>query len=162
MTRKNILKKILKPKEKIIKEFSLGKRYILFIQTITTIVCLIFLPISWIISPLFFFFVIVLISFLVIFVGWYLRRANIYLLTDKRILIHRGWLSTQLISVDYEKITDIKVFETFVEKIFLETGAIFINTAGTPYHEIKLLHIKKPYNLKKKIDQTRESLVRKM
>ena len=40
----NIWQKILKPEEKVIKEFSLGRKYILLIQTVDGLLGLLFLP----------------------------------------------------------------------------------------------------------------------
>ena len=70
-------------------------------------------------------------------------------LTNKRILIHKGWLSTQAISVDYNKITDIIVVEPFFSRIFYKSGHLAINTAGTGLHEIVLRNIPTPYETKK-------------
>ena len=145
----DVWQKILKPEEKVIKEFSLGRKYILMIQTIDGLLGLLFLPFAWFFS---------VILFLAIpLISWYLRKANAYCFSNKRVLVHRGWLTTHLISVDFDKITDVNVREPFFERIFLNTGELKINTAGTGFQEIILTHIEEPYELKKTLDGIRET-----
>lgn len=142
MKAKKIWEKILSPDEKIEYEFSLGKRYINFARF-----CWIILGI-----PLLFLFGVGIIFILFgLFWGWYLRRSNNYALTNKRILILKGWLSTHLISIEYDMITDIRVFQPFFEKMIFNTGKIVINTAGTDRPEIILTKIENPYQVKQKL-----------
>jgi uncharacterized membrane protein YdbT with pleckstrin-like domain len=68
------------------------------------------------------------------------------------VLIHKGWLSTRLVSVDYDKITDIEVVQPFLEKLIFKTGGLAINTAGTGGREIVLNHIENPFEIKKKLE----------
>ena len=145
MRYRKIWEKVLRPEEKVIKEFSLAKKYIIFIQIIIAFFVLIYFFIFWPISILF------LLG--IPLAGWYLRKSNVYCLTEKRILVHRGWLSTQLISVNYKKITDIVIQEPFLEKVLFQSGHISINTAGSDLPEIILKHIEKPHQIRKKIDK---------
>jgi uncharacterized membrane protein YdbT with pleckstrin-like domain len=147
MTTKDIWAKVLSPDEKIKYEFSLGKRLISLQRNGWILLGILFLP---------------LYGFGVVFIitgflwGWYLRRANNYALTDKRILVLRGWLSTHLTSVDYDKITDIRVKQPFSERVIFNTGSLIINTAGTASPEIILGNIENPYEVKKKIDSIKK------
>lgn len=84
--------------------------------------------------------------------GFYLKTANAYAFTNKRVLFHKSWLSTHTTSVDYSKITDVYVQEPFLERILTRTGHIAINTGGTNLHEIVLKNVESPYELKKKLD----------
>ncbi len=84
--------------------------------------------------------------------GYYLKVANAFAFTNKRVLIHRGWLSTHTISVDYSKITDVHVTEPFFEKMLANTGNIAINTAGTTTDQIMVRHVQSPYEIKKQLD----------
>lgn len=43
--------------------------------------------------------------------------------------------------------------ENFLEKVFLGSGNLAINTAGTSQEEIVLKHIANPYDVKKKIEE---------
>lgn len=150
MIDKNIWAKILSPNEEIKYEFSIGDRYLKIglIAGCVWGVILLFL-ISWL--------GIIVILTCGFYYGWYLKEANKYAFTDKRVLIHRGWLSTNLISVDYNKITDIEVQEPFLDRVFYKTGSLLINTAGTTFKEIVLKHIKNPYEIKKKLDELRDN-----
>lgn len=89
--------------------------------------------------------------------GFYLGVAYRYAFTNKRVLAIEGWLSKKLISIDYDKITDITVNEPFWERFLTKTGTISINTAGTPYPEIHLFHISYPRQIKNQLDQQRFS-----
>lgn len=149
MLYKAIWKKVLKPEENIVEEFTLGRRYILLIQTVFGFLGLIFLPSFWPFS--------IILFLLMLFMGWYLRKANAYAFTEKRVLIHKGWLSTHLTSIDYDKITDVTVIEPFLDRLICKTGHLSINTAGTGFHEAELRHIESPYEIKKKLDNVRDS-----
>lgn len=85
--------------------------------------------------------------------GFYIPRANVYALTNKRIIIHRGWLGTHTTSIDYNKVTDISIVQPFFDRVVTDSGSIHINTAGTGEHEVILNHIQTPYEVKRKLDE---------
>ena len=150
MTNENLWTKILSPNEKIKYEFSIGNGYLKFGL------------IAGCVSGFILLFLAVWLGFILIltfgfYYGYYLKRANNYAFSDKRVLIHMGWLSTKLISIDYDKITDIEVQEPFLDKLFFGTGNLFINTAGTTLREVILKDIESPYEIKKKLDELRKS-----
>ena len=165
---KQIWDKILSPGEEIKFEFGLGKKYMNYIKSVwigAGILILFFgLILSGKPSTILRIFSLILILFGIIFIiigfvwGWYLKRANNFAFTNKRILILRGWLSTQLTSIDYEKITDIKAEQEFFEKIAFNTGTLTIDTAGTNFPEVILTDIENPYEIKKKLDEIRDNL----
>lgn len=135
--------KILSKDEEVREEFSISDRYIKIWGTILTIITLpaFMLGIPFIMAFYFFF---------------YLRKANIYAFTNKRVLIHKGWLSTSLVSIDYHKITDIYVSEGIFQKILTKSGTIAIDTAGTGGEEIVLNNVANPYKLKKLLDELKD------
>ena len=149
MIDRNIWTKILTSTEEIKYEFSIGKRY-LKIRLITGytlgVILLFLLPLLG--------FILILIFYL--YYGFYLKKANRYIFTNKRVLIRRGWLSTKLISIDFNKITDIEVQEPFFEKLFYKTGTISLNTAGTSLREVILERIENPYKVRKKLDALKD------
>ena len=148
MTNENIWAKILSPNEEIKYEFSIGNGYLKFSLIAGCILGFILLFLTvWL--------GIILILTLGFYYGWYLKKANKYAFTDKRVLIHRGWLSTKLISIDYAKITDIEIQEPFLDKLLYKTGSLSVNTAGTTLREMVLKHIESPYEIKKKLDELR-------
>lgn len=83
---------------------------------------------------------------------YYMKVANAYAFTDKRVLIHTGWLNTNLTSVDFNKITDVYVRQRFLDKLIIKSGDLAINTAGTNHKEIILKNIANPYEVKKILD----------
>ena len=143
-----IWRKTLGPDEEVKYEFSIGKKYrYLGLFSIGLLGLLISIGVVWL--------GIIIILFGLFYFGWYLKVANAYAFTDKRVLIHRGWLSTKLISVDYDKITDVSVEEPFLDRLITKTGHLSVNTAGTTFHEVILKHIQKPYEIKKRLDSFR-------
>lgn len=149
MNYKKIWEKVLSTDEKVEFEFSIGSRYINFYLIIWAIVILPFLFIKSVGLSIQF---VIVFLFVLFYYGFYLKMANAYALTNKRVLVHKGWLSTKLISIDYSKITDIKVREPFLSRVITSTGQLLINTAGTNLHEVILNHIETPYEVKKRLD----------
>jgi len=148
MNHQKIWDKVLGKDEVVKHSFSIGDRYIKFNLIIWGVICL----------PLLFVFGLGLVIFLILlfYYGFYLRVANVYAFTNKRVLIHTGWLSTHTTSVDYPKITDVRVQEPFFDKLLTHTGNIGINTAGSGNLEVILKHIEKPYETKKILDELKD------
>jgi len=150
MNYEKIWEKVLGSDEKIEYEFSIGDRYLKVIFVFFTV------------ALVFFFFTVdkysstMLFSLVCFYSFFYAPAANAYALTNKRILIHTGWLSTNLVSVEYSRITDIVVGEQFFEKLIMHSGYLRVNTAGTSSQEIILNHIENPYEVKKKIDNQKD------
>lgn len=153
MRYEKIWKKVLSADEKVEYEFSVGKGYIVAGIVCWGIIsiCLAFIGGLWIgISILL--FLIALFHY-----GFYEKAANVYAFTNKHVLIHRGWLSTHTISVDYAKITDVHIRERFSDRLITHTGSIAIITAGTTTDQILLQHINGPYEVKKKLDALKDA-----
>lgn len=145
MKNDNIWQKTLSKDEKVEYEFSIGDRYIKFCLIMWGIISVLLTFVGLITFPIAFFYF-----------YFYLRKANIYAFTNKRVLIHRGWLSTHMVSVDYSRITDIHVTEGFFERVITHTGSLAIITAGSTSDQIILKKVNAPYELKKKLDLLRE------
>lgn len=82
----------------------------------------------------------------------YLTLSHQYALTNKRVLIKEGWLDSKVITIDYDTITDIKIYKSFINKIFCKTAMLYINTAGSAEMEGTLKNIETPYEIKKIIN----------
>jgi len=146
-----VWQKVLSNEEVIKEEFSIGNRYvkiwgifwaIIYLQP--TLISLLFgTLIPFFLIPLFYYF-------------FYLKKANVYAFTNKRVLIHKGWLSTSLVSVDYSKITDVFVSEGIFQKLLTKSGTITINTAGSGGEEVILNNVANPYKLKKLLDELKD------
>jgi len=147
MEKSNIWDRTLSSNEVIKKEFSISNSYI----KIGLIFWLIFGGILLLGGIGIFIIPIVLFYYL-----FYLKQANHYAFTNKRVLIIKGWLSTKLTSIDYDKITDITVLEPFLDRLIYKTGSLAINTAGTSLHEVVLQHIEDPYKIKQELDEIRD------
>jgi len=148
MNYEHIWRKTLGSSESVKYEFSVGNRYRMFGL------------IGWgLVGVLLFFSMmplgVVVIAVVAFYFAFYLKVANAYAFTDHRVLIHTGWLSTKLVSTEYQKITDVTVHEPFFSRIFFHTGSLEINTAGTNREEVILKHIEHPYEVKKKLDDLR-------
>lgn len=148
--KKDIWQKFLNTDEKAVYEFSIAKNFVFLIQAIIFILVILVSFLNY--WPYIFFLVIIPL------LSWFFRITNVYCLTEKRILVFRGFLTTNLISVDYGKITDISITEPFWEKILCSSGQVAINTAGYDAPEIILQHISQPHGLKKRIDELRQKL----
>jgi hypothetical protein len=145
----HIWAKTLGSDEKVKFEFSISDRYRkveLIVWGIISFVLLLLRTTFWFSTGI--------ITFLIalFYYGYYLRVANAYAFTNKRVLIHRGWLSTHTISVDYPKITDIHITEPMSERFITHTGNLAIITAGSTSDQIVLRHVKDPYEIKKQLD----------
>jgi uncharacterized membrane protein YdbT with pleckstrin-like domain len=145
-------KKTLGPNESVKHEFSIGKRYRMAGLIIWCVIGALFL---FGLAPLGIFIILVA----AFYYGFYLKAANAYAFTEHRVLVHRGWLSTKMISTDYSKITDVTVHEPFFSRILFHTGKIEIDTAGTNRQDVVLNHIEHPYEVKKKLDELRHHTV---
>jgi uncharacterized membrane protein YdbT with pleckstrin-like domain len=150
MEYEQIWNKLLNNGEKVEYQFSIGNTYTTVGLIIWGIVALFFIFANFWIGALLF----VAVAF---YHKFYLPAANAYAFTNKRVLIHRGWLSTHTISVDYSKITDIHVAEPFFDKMISHTGHIAIITAGSTRDQIILKNIESPYEVKKKLDSLKDA-----
>ena len=143
---------LLTPGEEIKFEFSLGKRYIFLSSKFWVLLGI----------PFLFFYGIGIIFILTgLFWGWYLRRSNNFIFTNKRLVILRGWLSTRLNSIHYNRITDIKVRQPFFERMIFNTGTFKVSTAGTAVREVILLHIENPHQVKRKLLEIKHDILKK-
>lgn len=140
-----IWQKVLGPDEEIKHEFSVGEKYVkvaLILWAVLSFFLLFLLGLGILV------FGVVLFYYL-----FYIPRARLYAFTNKRIIAHKGWLNTVTVSVPYDKITDVRVKESFLERAFTSTGNLDVNTAGTGMHEVVLEHIESPHETKKKLDE---------
>jgi membrane protein YdbS with pleckstrin-like domain len=157
---KKVVEKLLSSNEEIRYQFSFGEWYLKIKKIIAiSFGSVLLLSAGLLINHFFKVDIIILILIIgvllvlliivsLIYFDWYLKRANIYLITNKRIIIHKGWLFTYLKSIDFQQITDIKVIQSFIDKIIFKTGTLKINTAGTQDYEIALSCVENPHKIK--------------
>lgn len=135
--------KLLSDGEKIEYEFSVGKIYRKrgLIGTL-----ILFLPLALIFHGPFSIGILLMSIFMF---GYYLEASHSYAFTDRRVIVHTGMLSTETVSVDYSRITDVSVKEDWNQKRIYKTGELRINTAGSSATEVVLKDIENPYEARK-------------
>ena len=153
MYSEKVLQKVLGKDERLEHSFSIGGRYINFGLIVSGLFLLLLLLVF---GKGFFPYFLIFFAFAFFYFAFYFKLANVYAFTDRRVVIHRGWLSTHSISVDYSKITDIRVIDPFFKRIITRTGYLAINTAGSHNVEIILKHVERPYELKKILEDLKD------
>jgi membrane protein YdbS with pleckstrin-like domain len=152
---------VLTPEEKIITQFSISNKY-LSINLAALIILAVILVLFTIIFPEYFIFLvcasIISVMFGFVIYSFYLPASEQYALTDKRIVAKQGFFNTNLITVDYDKITDIKVNEYFFSKLVYGCGDLIINTAGSTISEIVMLNIDAPQQIRTQILQLADKI----
>ena len=93
------------------------------------------------------FFFLVVTPFIIFFNRFYIKISNEFVFTDKRIIVKRGWIETKVKTIYYDRITDISVNQSFLDRI-IKTGTLSISTAGSDGYEAIISHIRKPYEVK--------------
>lgn len=148
--------------EKIIPEgfvfqFSLSPKYLNYLFSFNLFLSILFaflsLRINFFFLKTLLFILSLLFLILAFFQRWYLKKSHQYFLTKKRIISVRGLLSREVISIDFAKITDIKVEENFWERIFFNSGKLIIETAGQEGPELILERVEDPFLIKRRIDE---------
>lgn len=109
-------------------------------------------PLWWIMIGI---FIIIIVPILFFYYLFYLKISNEYIFTNQRIVVKRGWLGTKTISIHYNRITDISITQSLIDR-FLGIGALSISTAGQEGYHIILSHIAKPHQLKKELFDLKE------
>lgn len=143
---------ILAPEEVLKKEFTISKRYRMII-----LAGAILLGLAAIISTSS--LLIGITIFLLGIIYWiYITKAKHYAFTNKRIILVDFFIGITTISIDYDKITDIEIEQSFVEQIG-GWGTIILNTAGTNSPQFILPFIDNPAVLKKELDGIRDTIL---
>ncbi len=83
----------------------------------------------------------------------HLFHANRYLLTTRRVIIKKGIFGVKVTAALYDKITNLEVIQSFVDRFLLHHGTIIINTAGVSKGEISLRYVDYPLELKNLLER---------
>lgn len=154
MTYEKIWKKALSPNEEVKYEFSVGKKYRTYSAALGCAAGAILL-----LTPAYFVGFLVVIASILYFY-YFLKWTNSFAFTNKRVVAYRGWISSDLISIDYDKITDIAVEQSIFGKI-TNSGNLIVNTASSSFSELKreqkIENIEDPYETKKKLDEIKSA-----
>ncbi|MDD5147586.1 MAG: PH domain-containing protein [Candidatus Daviesbacteria bacterium] len=80
-------------------------------------------------------------------------HANRYLLTTRRVIIKKGLFSVKLTAALFDKITNLVVDQSIVDRLLLHHGTIVVNTAGVSKGEIILKYVDSPMELKNLLER---------
>lgn len=151
----------LRPNERLIKEFTISKRF--FLALVAAAIIVIFVipsaaaafaallditlnATAWAILS----FISIVVAIALVLYGLYFRAARSYVLTNQRIFANIGWLSNHTINAEYDDITDIFVKQDVFERL-LNIGQVGINTAGADIHEIHFERVSDPHGVSNQI-----------
>ncbi|MBI3342237.1 PH domain-containing protein [Candidatus Curtissbacteria bacterium] len=81
------------------------------------------------------------------------RQANIYIVTNHRILIITGIFSRKIITAPLDRITHITVDQSVIQRMVYNTGHLMIITAGFDQREIVVEHIADPIKFKVLVEE---------
>jgi uncharacterized membrane protein YdbT with pleckstrin-like domain len=150
MKYKKIWAKILNSEEEIKYEFSVSKNFSTAMMVLGCLAGIIIL-----FTPGYFVGILVIIAS-VFYFKYFIFWTNSFAFTNKRVLIYRGWIATDLISIDYNKITDIIVDQPVIGKL-TNSGHLLVNTASSSAIETrqkqKIENIDNPYETKKRLEK---------
>jgi len=94
--------------------------------------------------------IIILISLISVGKVEYNIFSRRYALTTQRLMYSRGLFTESFKSVMYNNITDVSLEQSFWDRL-LNTGTLYIETAGAEKYELRYRKISKPFQVKKKI-----------
>lgn len=80
-------------------------------------------------------------------------HSNRYLLTTRRVVIKKGIFGVKLTAALFDKITNLEVSQSFIDRLLLHHGTILINTAGMNKGEISLKFVDYPMELKNLLER---------
>lgn len=83
----------------------------------------------------------------------HIHHANRYLFTTRRVVIKKGLFSVKLTAALFDKITNLVVDQSIVDRLFLHHGTIIVNTAGVSKGEIVLKFVDYPLELKNLLER---------
>ena len=97
------------------------------------------------------FFYAVAFPFLVFWYFIYLKKSNYYIMTNKNIIQHSGWFSSDYEIMSYSKVTDVRIVQGILDRYLFNIGTIYIDTAGSPEPEAVFYNIDNPLEIEKLI-----------
>ncbi len=83
----------------------------------------------------------------------HIHHANRYLFTTRRVVIKKGLFSVKLTAALFDKITNLVVDQSLIDRLFLHHGTIIVNTAGVSKGEIVLRFVDYPLELKNLLER---------
>lgn len=91
-----------------------------------------------------------------IFAGAYIQfRFTAFDVTDRGVVLRKGWLSRRRVEATYAKVTDVSVNQDILARL-LKYGTITVNTAGSNEAPVVFAGVADPYAVKAVIDDARD------
>jgi hypothetical protein len=149
---------VLRPGETIVKNFSVGRRLVIFL-VLLGIILMVGIPVGILaLIPALGYnvsaearMVAILVGLALggglVFYAWYLRVSREYVITNQRIICTLGWLSKATVFTDFQDVTDITIDQDIFQKLVLNIGTDHINTAGGNAQEINFDAVEAPYQI---------------
>lgn len=139
--------RILSKDEEVKKEFGISNYYLTVIFVITTIAAALTLSTGFGIA--------LTIFFLGSFYCFYLKKSRHYAFTNKRIILVDSFIGANIVSVEYDKITDVEIDQAPIDQI-LGWGNLIINTAGTHSSFMSMPYVENPHAIKQTLIDIRD------
>jgi uncharacterized membrane protein YdbT with pleckstrin-like domain len=99
----------------------------------------------------------ILLFVLLVLFWFYMKKAKHYAFTNKRLILVDALIGENVVSVDYNQITDITLEQSVIGQIG-KWGTIIINTAGNNAPSYTLSFIHNPQEIKQALDAIRDTL----
>lgn len=87
--------------------------------------------------------------FLVFWYFIYLKQSNYYIMTNKNIIQHSGWFTSDYEIISYNKVTDIRIVQGILDRYLFDIGTIYLDTAGSPEPEAVFYNIDNPVEVQR-------------
>lgn len=100
-------------------------------------------------------YIFIIIPSVIFYNLYYLRISNEFVFSNRRVLVKTGWISTKMISINHNRITDVSITQSLIDRL-LNIGTLAISTAGSEGYRVSLSHINQPHNKKKLLHELKE------
>ncbi len=86
------------------------------------------------------------------------KEGNRYILTNRRVVIKKGYFKVDLLSTNYSKITHIEVDQGVLDRLLYHHGKVIVNTSGVDAQALTIKNIENPIEFKNILERliTRE------
>lgn len=79
---------------------------------------------------------------------YFVKEGTHYILTNKRVVVQKGYFSISLGSAPYNKISHIEIEQSFIDRFLFKHGELIIHTAGSNSKEVTINSIDEPVEFK--------------
>ena len=98
----------------------------------------------------------VVVMALVILVGFFVRMATHYMITDQRLRIRRGILSKRVQQTAIDRVQNVNTDQSFIDRM-LRVGAVDFDTAGTDDSDFTFRGVSDPADIVTAVDRAQRA-----